>query len=495
MSRHSSITGGVRLLVLLGVGLGSWLHHGHAQAQPTDNDYAIDLFQGPLLAPIRVISMGGAYAGYAEGIAGFVANAASPSVRHSHSTGWWDADIDASISIPIPLFDNNDFDNSGDLDADYTSFIYLAGGMQLQAGPFGLGIFGDLQRYTLTFPPEKADTVVVVGRYHLLGAWGFLGDQLHIGGGLRALTLGISAAETELTFAGVSPQLGILVKPDWTPFRFGATYRHPVRAGSSIGTGAVVVDGVQRAGRLVMPNRVELPWEIELGVAVQVGPRPLNPQWIDPDDHEQELRDAYAARKKARARAIRQQSNSMAEGETRRTIVRQLRQDKERSDRQDARQMERDLERLRDERRARARNWPREALLLTLDLLITGPVSDAIHLERFLAQGQLQSAGACVAVASGEQVNFSPRLGLEMEPFVGWMHTRFGTYYEPPRYRYAPDGCNERVGRQHFTFGADLKLGSTTWFGLVPEVTYKLQAYGDIAPRYQSFGAGFGVWY
>lgn len=481
------------LAALAALGALSWTTP--ARAQPTDNDYAIDLFQGPILAPIRVISMGGAYAGYAEGIAGFVANAASPSVRHTHSTGFWDADVDASISIPIPLFGNNDFDNSGDLDADYSNFIYLSGGAQLQAGPLGVGAFGDLQRYTLSFPPDEEETVVTVGHYHLLVAWGFLGDQLHVGAGARALTLGISAEETELTFAGVSPQLGILVKPDWTPFRFGATYRHPVSASTSIGSGAVVVDGVRRAGRLVMPDRVELPWQIELGTAVQVGPRPLNPQWIDPDLHEEELREAYAARQKARERRIEAELRQLAPGETQKLLRRQLLEEEARIRRRDRRQMERDLERLRDERRARARNWPREALLLTLDLLVTGPVDDAIHLERFLSQGQEQTSTPCVAVASGEEVNFSPRFGLEMEPFIGWMHTRFGTYYEPPRYRYAPDGCNDRVGRQHFTFGADLKLASTTWFGLVPEVTYKLQAYGDLAPRYQSFGAGFGVWY
>jgi hypothetical protein len=484
-----------RALAVVAFATAWFLGLGAAHAQPTDNDFAIDLFQGPVLAPIRVTSMGGAYAGYAEGIAGFVANAASPSVRHSHSTGWWDGDVDASVSIPIPLFGNNDFDNSGDIDADYTNFVYLAGGAQLQAGPFGLGAFGDLQRYTLSFSSDEDEAAVVVGRYHLLASWGFLGDQLHVGGGPRALTLSVTTANTDITFAGVAPQIGILVKPDWTPFRFGATYRHPVSASTSIGTGATVVDGVRRAGNLVMPDRVELPWEIEIGTAVQVGPRPLNPQWIHPDDHEQELRDAYAERKRLRALRVEQQLNGLPPGETRKQLARQLRSEQALLDRREERRMKRDLERLRDERRARAQNWPREALLLTLDLLVTGPVDDAIHLERFLAQGQMQVASPCVAVASGEEANFSPRLGLEMEPFVGWMHTRFGTYYEPNRYRYAPEGCNDRVGRQHFTFGADVKLASTTWFGLVPEVTYKLQAYGDLAPRYQSFGAGFGVWY
>ena len=53
-----------------------------------DNRYAIDLFQGPVLAPSDVIGIGGAYAGVAEGIAGMVSNAAAPAVRESYDVGW-----------------------------------------------------------------------------------------------------------------------------------------------------------------------------------------------------------------------------------------------------------------------------------------------------------------------------------------------------------------------------------------------------------------------
>jgi len=463
-----------------------------------DNNYAIDLWQGPVLAPIRVISMGGAYAGYAEGIAGFVANAASPAVRHSHSTGWWDADIDAAISIPLSLFDNNDFDNSGDLDADYSNFIYLAGGVQLQAGPFGVGMFGDLQRYTLSFPPEQQQTVVTVGRYHLLTGWAFLGNQLIVGAGARALTLGVAAPSADLTFFGAAPQFGILVKPDWTPFRVGASYRHAVSSVFTVDTGTTIDPrtGVRRAGELVVPNSVELPWEIEVGTAIQVGPRPLNPEWIDPDDHEEELIESYRIDRRARRRRINRQLMMVTDEAVRQQLRERLMVEEQLVHQREQRALQRDLARLRAERRARAQNWPRDALLLTVDLVVTGSVQDAIHLERFISQQQQQAGGGeCTAVASGEEVHFSPRFGVEMEPFKDWVHTRFGSYYEPSRYRYLPESCDDRVGRQHFTFGADVKLFSTTWFGLVSEVTYKLQGYGDLAPRYQAFGAGFGVWY
>jgi hypothetical protein len=79
------------------------------------------------------------------------------------------------------------------------------------------------------------------------------------------------------------------------------------------------------------------------------------------------------------------------------------------------------------------------------------------------------------------------------------VHTRFGSYYEPKRFTnvVAPDNpqANTTVGRQHFTFGADLRLFETRWFGLVPPVIYQLQTSIDIAPRYQSASLGIGVWH
>ncbi|MCA9625085.1 MAG: hypothetical protein KC731_38940 [Myxococcales bacterium] len=467
-----------------------------AQAQPTSNDYAVDLYQGPILASARTLSMGGAYAGYAEGIGGYTNNAASPAMRHQSSLSWWDFDIDGGLSFPLQLFENDDFDNSGDTDADYSNFIYLAGGLQLQAGPFGAGAFGDLQRYTLRFAPDADATVVTVGRYHLLGAWGFFGHQLMVGAGARALTLGISAPDTELTIFGISPQVGVVVRPDWTPFRFGATYRHAVKSQVSIGSGQSETDGVVSAGNLVIPDRVQLPWEIEVGTAIQVGARPLNPAWINPDDHEQELRDRFERRRRRRLVVIRRRLLALPPGDTRESTRERLLAEEAQRQELEANEMERDLERLRDERRAIAQGWPRDALLLTADLLVTGPVKNAINLQSFLGQGQGQNPPAeCTVVASGGSVVFSPRLGLEAEPVPRYMHARFGTYFEPNRYRLTPDRCNDRVGRQHFTFGLDVKLVTTTWWGLVPEVTYKLQGYGDVAPRYQSFGLGFGVWH
>lgn len=466
--------------------------------QPTTNDFAVDLFQGVVFAPTRVTSMGGAYAGMAEGTGGLSANASSPAVRAPTSLTWLDFDLDASLSIPLNLFENDDFDNSGDLDADYSNFIYLAGALQMQAGPFGAGAFGDLQRYELQFPGSEDETFVTVGRYHVLTAVHFFGNQFAVGGGIRALTLSVSNPEAELTVFGVSPQLGFHIRPDWMPFRVGATYRHPVKADFLIGSGeSVGEDGLRRAGNLVLPREVVLPWEIEAGVAVQVGARPLNPEWLDPEEQVEELRDTFRARERARRASVRERVAELPPGPARDALRDQLAEEADRADERDRRELEYRLTHLKEERRARAQNWPREALLMTADLLLTGPVDNAIQLERFLGQSQPSgaSSGPCRTVASGESVVISPRFGVEVEPFPEWVHTRFGTYYEPQRFTYATPECDDRSGRQHFTFGADVKLLTTTWFGLVPEVTYRLQGFGDLAPRFQSFGLGIGVWH
>src|SRR5262249_28003395 len=153
------------------------------------NRFALDLFQGPILAPIHVTGIAGAYAGYAEGIEGMVANASAPAVREPFSVNWLEGDIAASISIPITLFKNNDFENSGTLDFDYSNFVYLTGGAVVQAGSFGFGVNAELKRYTLT-GSDSATEYVFVGKYHALGAVRLLGDQLMIGGGARVVTLG-----------------------------------------------------------------------------------------------------------------------------------------------------------------------------------------------------------------------------------------------------------------------------------------------------------------
>ncbi|MCC6552863.1 MAG: hypothetical protein IT372_07555 [Polyangiaceae bacterium] len=458
-----------------------------AAADPLpDNRYALDLFQGPILAPLRVIGIAGAYAGYAEGIAGMVANAAAPALREPFSVSWFEADIAPSISIPLEIFENNDFDNSGKIDADYSNFIFMTLGGQLQAGAFGAGINAELQRYSLE--AAGVTNVVMIGKYHVLAGVQLLGGQLVLGGGARAVTLGVDAPEADLTIAGVAPQLGFLVRPDWESFRFGATFRFPVNGGQLIGDETTTdAAGVRRAGGLVLPDEVVLPWELEVGMAIQVGPKPLNPEWINPHDQEREAREARAAELELKEARWAIELRAIEDPAERAARKREIEAERARWAEQEEADLTERYAALKRERRARYWNWPREHLLLTAEILVTGAVDRGVSLEEFLGQGIAPKPSTpSVVGTSGASVNFSPRFGIETEPIPGLVHTRFGSYYEPNRFG--------EVGRQHFTFGADLRMFTTTWWGLVPDVTYKVQGSMDLAPRYESLSIGIGVW-
>jgi hypothetical protein len=218
--------------------------------------YAIDVFQGPILAPSDVIGIAGAYAGYAEGIAGITVNAAAPAVREAYNASYFNWDFSPSISIPVHLFGTrDDFDNVGSAGHDYTDFIYGTVGALLQYGPLGLGLTAEIQRYNLASTgPQGVSTAVTLGRYHALLAYRLLGDQLMIGTGVRFTTLSLEPhGQPNLTIIGAAPEVGVLVRPDWQSFRLGATFRLPVHGGRLLGGMATM------AGDLNLPYDVVLP--------------------------------------------------------------------------------------------------------------------------------------------------------------------------------------------------------------------------------------------
>src|SRR5262249_29781789 len=128
--------------------------------------------------------------------------------------------------------------------------------------------------------------------------------------------------------------------------------------------------------------------------------------------------------------------------------------------------LEEESSRLRAVRKARFANWPREKILLLASLQVTGPSSRAISVEGFLDQ-RVETVGRVTTL--------TPRLGLEGEPLQNRMLLRAGTYVEPSRY----DGATPR---QHFTFGADVRLFPLDFWGLLPEANWKLGLFVDLAP-------------
>lgn len=417
----------------------------------TTNAYRIDLFQGPVLGGARATGLGGAYSPIAEGVAGFTTNSASPAVRPLWSRSWFDFDWDLSITFPN-LLPQTDFYNSGSSGFEYKNFVFGAIGLQLQFGNWGVG--GSLTGQTYSLGGDIASSLQLrLARSNVLLARSLFEGQLVIGAGLRIVSLALDTNDGEsskniFTTSSVGTEVGVLVAPLKLPMRFAVTARTAMSPDNQQdspdlqrdGFGQAYVDGRQR---WYLPQSVELPWELETGFAIQLGPRPLNQPWINthhpPEEYLEEIRqpDGGVIRK----RNVKYVEKKAAE---------------------------------------RYRALPREKALLVGSVLLSGPVSDAVGLESFLL-GYVQRSGRKAVV--------TPRIGVEAEPFANAVQLRAGTYLEPSRFA-------ERSPRLHGTLGVEVRLFRWSVFGLLEDDTsWRIGAYGDAARGYVSWGVTAGVWH
>jgi hypothetical protein len=239
----------------------------------------------------------------------------------------------------------------------------------------------------------------------------------------------------------------------------------------------------------VRPASIYLPWELELGAAIQVGPRPLNPKWLDP--HEQERRERMQIEHDRTARKAAQEAELRGISDPARMYDRasELAYEEKFIRREEDRRLDTVRENLLLERRARYANWPRERIAVLMEILVSGRSPDAVGLESFFSH-QASLIGLVPGTdfkRSGQKITYSPRLGLEGEPLPDRIQTRIGTYIEPSRYG--------GLARQHFTFGFDVKLFPWSVFGLAKDQVWRVGGVTDLAPRYQSFGISIGAWH
>lgn len=414
--------------------------------------------------------LAGAVTAAAEAVEGVTNNAAAPAVREAFSVTWFDYEPSAGISLPGG-YARTDFSNRGEkADPRTDDFIITDLGLQLQFGGLGVSVVTDFLSYS--FRGASSSLGLQLGRIHACAAHAFFDHQLLVGAGVRGAYAVIrpegqgSQEVGRLGMLGAAPEAGVIVKPNDERFRLGATVRAAVDAGA-VSLGPVLSipqsdgSGVRKAATLVLPDRVTLPWELEAGVAYQLGPRPLNPRWKNPHDESRALADAIAKRRAARARA-------------------RLPADEEAALRaaEDA-ELEGEAKALLEGRRARFANWPRPYLLLLASALLTGPSAEAVALEGFLDQRR---------ELVGSSVTLSPRFAAESEVIPDRMRLRAGVYFEPSRFA---DGAT----REHLTFGWDLKLFAWDALGLLPDMTWRLKAFVDVAARYENFGFGLGAWH
>ncbi len=167
------------------------------------------MFQGPVLGPSRLLGLGGAYAGVAEGVDGVSSNVATPGVRAPYSSHHVDYDLTASVSLP-GSFSSTDFENrggggasmpSGQQSSSASNFIYGNAGVLLQVGPFGAAFTVDASSYTLESNAFHVLGSPAIVRAHAIVAWAFMNYQLVVGVGACgvAMSLGFECAAARPT--------------------------------------------------------------------------------------------------------------------------------------------------------------------------------------------------------------------------------------------------------------------------------------------------------
>ncbi len=436
-------------------------------------------------------------------------------MREAHSTDHFEFEPTVSASIPGGYV-RTDFNNRGEKGIQQQiarnkaagiqrsptvettdRFFYAQAGLWAQLGNFGITLTADSLFYNIQPTTSDASNLNVrIGRFHAVGAYSFLRNQLMVGAGVRMAYMGIAeesgVSGNVISMFGVAPQAGLIVKPEDKQFRVGLTGRMPVSATSNFTVESLIrqqqPDGstIQRVGQtgFITPAKVVQPWEIEFGIAYQLGPRPLNPRWIEPRDHELELE-----REIARARDLRRQNQRFVMSQLPSTtpferLERARRLGIMAREEAAAREIEdaelKDAKKLLEEQReARYQNWPRERVLLLASVLMTGPSQDAVALEGFIDQRR---------ELVGQRVTIMPRAGIESEAIPNRLKTRAGVYLEPSRFS---DGSS----REHLTVGLDVRVFKWDVFGIFPGKEWRVSSFVDVSERYQNYGISAGSWH
>jgi hypothetical protein len=468
-----------------------------SNGQPiTTSAYSIDLYQGSISAGNRVMGLGGAYVAIAEDVDGDLQNPAGPAVRPFFSIEHFDYWLGLGLTFPAGL-SKIDFFNSG----SETGFrgasdepIFFTPALNLQWGSLGFGVTVELSNYRFesdlsgeTLAPDGASLAAALQTYHVQLANSFLDGQLVAGIGVRYVTMTLDAAaangDTQTLFhtSGSGIEMGFVIRPNLQHFRIGAAFRTAIDTQPGFSrsllpntAGDIVVSN--DGSMLYLPERVSLPWDVNVGAAVQFGKRPLNPlsRTVDQVAEREALmfRLRQIDRDEERQRRLAEASSASARAAVERELGREERLDSERLARAFA-----------DARRALFDSFAevgRTYLLVSASLLVSGRVRDGVGVESFLDQ---------VVNRSGARAVFSPRLGTEAEVWENRLKTRGGVYLEPTRFATS----NPRV---HGTIGMDLRLLRWNVFGLWPDdYMWRLGGSLDLSRRYLTWGVSIGGWY
>ncbi|XXF77493.1 hypothetical protein P2318_31235 [Myxococcaceae bacterium GXIMD 01537] len=363
----------MRLTPLLLVSLLATAPRALAQEDaPATRPERLYLNSGVLLGSTRMVGLGGAYVGIAEGAEGFVGNFAALAHRNPRLERDWD--LDATLSwLDVPLADSRrkDLDNDGLPDNAPKTLQFLAS-LSLQYKRFGTGFFLNTRRitYCATVACGEGETLQAsMTRTALAGAVAFGKDDLLVGVGIHLAEAVFSQSGEDWRYSGRGFAIDVLYRPHDRPYRLGVAVRPAITGRWKAAEGqAPVLGGRQLYSAVVAPGVVSLGASYRLGEGAERYNR-LSP-------------------------AARRQSLDPGE-----EAPPELSPD------------------------AAAGRW-----LLTAQLDVVGGMEGgAVPVRAFVSQTE--------SLPVGESTTLQPRLGVEHETLPGRLRTRLGVFAEPSPFR------------------------------------------------------------
>ena len=238
-----------------------------------DNNYNLDLRQGPIIGSARQVALGGAYIGVAEGINSLNSNPAGVAFRLERSTTIFDWDW----TVGLNNLKSNDFDNNGQSPPDYKSHRIRSLGLMGQYGPWGIGALNNSEILALDGSSGNQDEYVLSTTSLALGRQ-FLDRELTMGVGMRATMTKLQNQPFDATLGKISGtgwDVGGVWNPERGPFRLGAAYSSSISSDQPLDNTSgspVTVNG------LIIPQQVILPATLGVGLSYAVESAPF---WKD----------------------------------------------------------------------------------------------------------------------------------------------------------------------------------------------------------------------
>jgi hypothetical protein len=173
-----------------------------------------------------------------------------------------------------------------------------------------------VQQYALADPEEgkRRGITATIPTAHLQFAHGFEHNQLVLGAGVRFVTMTVNSPDTTgylFRSSGPGLEFGFVWKPEHRPIRLGFAYRTPIVTQATFSENLLPDENgdlvIQRSDgtSLYLPKAVASPWVLNVGFALQVFGRPINPRGRANDEliqrmkleHEIEMLDLQRARR------------------------------------------------------------------------------------------------------------------------------------------------------------------------------------------------------